>query len=64
MFQLAFGIATVLQLDTDMQFGMLCVACVPGGGLAHIAVIIGEADLPLSLTMNMISVVSMLGEYR
>ncbi|PVD23701.1 hypothetical protein C0Q70_16974 [Pomacea canaliculata] len=57
----AFGLAMVLPLKKDARFGLLCVACVPGGGLGHIAVIIGDADIPLSLTMNLISVVAMLG---
>ena len=46
-----------------MRFGLLCVACVPGGGLGHVAVIISDADIPLSLTMNLISTVTMLGKY-
>ena len=62
MFQLAFGLAMVLDITKDMKFGLLCTACVPGGGLGHIAVIIGDGDIPLSLTMNLISVVVMLGE--
>lgn len=53
----------LLPLDKDIRFGLLCVACVPGGGLGHIAVVIGDGDIPLSLTMNMISVVAMLGVY-
>lgn len=53
----------VLPLKKDARFGLLCVACVPGGGLGHIAVIIGDADIPLSLTMNLISVVAMLGKW-
>lgn len=61
--QLAFGIAKVLNLDKNIQFGLLCVACVPGGGFGHVAVIISKSDLPLSLTMNLISIVAMLGEY-
>ncbi|XP_076441524.1 ileal sodium/bile acid cotransporter-like [Babylonia areolata] len=58
---LAFGLAMVLPLEEDVQFGLLCTACVPGGGLGHIAVIIGDADVPLSLTLNLISGVAMLG---
>ena len=61
LWQLAFGIAKLLPLHNDVRFGLLCVACVPGGGLGHVAVIIGQADLPLSLAMNLISVVAMLG---
>lgn len=60
--QLAFGLAMVLPIEKDIRFGLLCTACVPGGGLGHIAVVIGDADIPLSLTMNLISVVAMLGE--
>ncbi|XP_060576298.1 sodium/bile acid cotransporter 5-like [Ruditapes philippinarum] len=58
---LAFGLAMILPLQKNVQFGLLCVACVPGGGLGHVAVIISKADLPLSLTMNLISTVTMLG---
>lgn len=58
---LAFGIAMMLPLNNDVRFGLLCVACVPGGGLGHVAVILGDADLPLSLAMNLISIVAMLG---
>ncbi|KAL3870061.1 hypothetical protein ACJMK2_042677 [Sinanodonta woodiana] len=58
---LAFGLAMVLPLEKNVRFGLLCVACVPGGGLGHVAVIISGADLPLSLTMNLISIVTMLG---
>lgn len=58
---LAFGIAMMLPLHNDVKFGLLCVACVPGGGLGHVAVILGDADLPLSLAMNLISIVAMLG---
>lgn len=61
LFQLAFGIAMMLPLNNDVRFGLLCVACVPGGGLGHVAVILGDADLPLSLAMNLISIVAMLG---
>ncbi|XP_071117652.1 ileal sodium/bile acid cotransporter-like [Haliotis cracherodii] len=57
----AFGLAMLLPVNKDIRFGLLCVACVPGGGLGHVAVMIGDADAPLSLTMNMISVVAMLG---
>jgi predicted Na+-dependent transporter len=52
----------ILPLQKNVQFGLLCVACVPGGGLGHVAVIISKADLPLSLTMNLISTVTMLGK--
>lgn len=62
LFQLAFGIAMMLPLNNDVRFGLLCVACVPGGGLGHVAVILGDADLPLSLAMNLISIVAMLGK--
>ncbi|XP_076462539.1 uncharacterized protein LOC143294907 [Babylonia areolata] len=58
---LAFGLAMALPIEKDIRFGLLCTACVPGGGLGHIAVVIGDADIPLSLTMNLISVVAMLG---
>lgn len=58
---LAFGIAKLLNLEKNIQFGLLCVACVPGGGFGHVAVIISKSDLPLSLTMNLISIVAMLG---
>lgn len=62
VFQLAFGLAMILPVEKDIRFGLLCTACVPGGGLGHIAVIIGDADIPLSLTMNLISNVAMLGK--
>lgn len=52
----------MLPLTNDVKFGLLCVACVPGGGLGHVAVILGDADLPLSLAMNLISIVAMLGK--
>lgn len=52
----------ILPLEKNVRFGLLCVACVPGGGLGHVAVIISKADLPLSLTMNLISTVTMLGK--
>lgn len=52
----------MLPLNNDVKFGLLCVACVPGGGLGHVAVILGDADLPLSLAMNLISIVAMLGK--
>ncbi|KAK3591159.1 hypothetical protein CHS0354_029006 [Potamilus streckersoni] len=58
---LAFGLAMILPLEKNVRFGLLCVACVPGGGLGHVAVIISGSDLPLSLTMNLISIVTMLG---
>ena len=38
------------------------MACVPGGGFGHVAVIISKSDLPLSVTMNLISIVAMLGK--
>ena len=62
LFQLAFGLAMLLPLEKNVRFGLLCVACVPGGGLGHVAVIISDADLSLSLTMNLISTVTMLGK--
>jgi predicted Na+-dependent transporter len=45
-----------------IQFGLLSVACVPGGGFGHVAVIISKSDIPLSVTMNLISIVAMLGK--
>ena len=60
-FQLAFAISQLLQLDNNICFGLLCVACVPGGGLGHVAVVISQSDVPISLTMNLISIVFMLG---
>lgn len=61
-FQLAFGIAKILNLERNVQFGLLCVACVPGGGFGHVAVIVSKSDLPLSVTMNLINIVAMLGK--
>ncbi|XP_069127206.1 uncharacterized protein [Argopecten irradians] len=58
---LAFGIAMMLPLEFDIRFGLLCVACVPGGGLGHVAVVVSQADLPLSLAMNLLSIIVMLG---
>ncbi|XP_063397395.1 uncharacterized protein LOC134681638 isoform X2 [Mytilus trossulus] len=58
---LAFGIAKILNLERNVQFGLLCVACVPGGGFGHVAVIVSKSDLPLSVTMNLINIVAMLG---
>ena len=52
----------LLPLEKNVRFGLLCVACVPGGGLGHVAVIISDADISLSLTMNLISTVTMLGK--
>jgi len=60
--QLAFGIAMMLPLDKNIRFGLLCVACVPGGGLGNVAVIVSQSDLPLSLAMNLISIIAMLGK--
>lgn len=51
----------ILPLDMDIRLGLLCLACVPGGGISHVAVIIADGDTALSLTMNLISVVAMLG---
>lgn len=62
LFQLAFGLAMMLPLHKDISFGLLCVACVPGGGLSHVAVIIADGDTALSLTMNLIGAVAMLGK--
>jgi hypothetical protein len=42
----------------NCQFGLLSVACVPGGGFGHVAVIISKSDIPLSVTMNLISIVA------
>ncbi|XP_033738590.1 uncharacterized protein LOC117326090 [Pecten maximus] len=58
---LAFGIAMMLPLELSIRFGLLCVACVPGGGLGHVAVVVSQADLPLSLAMNLLSIIVMLG---
>ncbi|XP_060077445.1 uncharacterized protein LOC132556998 [Ylistrum balloti] len=58
---LAFGIAMMLPLERNIRFGLLCVACVPGGGLGHVAVVVSQADLPLSLAMNLLSIIVMLG---
>ena len=35
----------------------------PGGGFGHIAVVIGDADIPLSLIMNLNNVVATLHEF-
>lgn len=62
-FQMSFGIAVMLPMDQNIRFGLLCVACVPGGGLGHVAVIISQSDIPLSLTINLIGIVAMLGKF-
>ncbi|CAG5134189.1 unnamed protein product [Candidula unifasciata] len=58
---MAFGLAMTLPLDKDVGFGLLCVSCVPGGGFGHVAVVIADGDPGLSLAMNLISAVAMLG---
>ncbi|GFN87123.1 sodium bile acid cotransporter [Plakobranchus ocellatus] len=58
--QMAFGLAMLLPLVKDIRFGLLCVACVPGGGLGHVAVVIAEGDVALSMTLNFISAIAML----
>ncbi|RUS92094.1 hypothetical protein EGW08_000118 [Elysia chlorotica] len=60
---MAFGIAMFLPLHEyeDIRFGLLCVACVPGGGLGHVAVVIADGDVALSVTLNFISAIAMLG---
>ena len=59
---MAFGLAMLLPLDKDIRFGLLCVSCVPGGGISHVAVIIAGGDTALSLSINFIANVAMLGE--
>lgn len=61
LLQTSFGLAMMLPLDKEVLFGLLCVACVPGGGISHVAVIIADGDIALSLTMNLINVVAILG---
>lgn len=51
----------MLLLNNDVRFGLLCVVCVSGGGLGYVVVIFGDVDFLLSLVMNFISIVVMLG---
>lgn len=60
---MAFLLAMTLPLDKDVGFGLLCVSCVPGGGFGHVAVVIADGDAALSVTMNLISAVAMLGMF-
>lgn len=56
-----FGIAMSLPIQDEMKFGLLTTTCVPGGGLGLGITAITEGDMPLSITMNLISNVAMLG---
>ena len=52
----------LIPADNDIRLGLLCTACIPGGGMGHLAVVVNGNDVPLSLTMNLIGVVAMLGK--
>lgn len=52
-----------LPIQDEMKFGLLTTTCVPGGGLGLGITAITEGDMPLSITMNLISNVAMLGKY-
>lgn len=62
-FQIAFGIAMSLPVDDSIRFGLLSTTCVPGGGLGLSITSITEGEMSLSISMNVISMVAMLGKY-
>ena len=43
--------------------GLLCVACVPGGGIAHVIVSVMITDRTLSIAMNAAGFVTAIGKH-
>ena len=60
-FQLGFGIAKALRLDTNYGFGLLALASSPGGGGSNVFTNLLEGDLDLSITMTALSTLLSLG---
>ncbi|XP_029639629.1 sodium/bile acid cotransporter [Octopus sinensis] len=58
---IAFGIAMSLPVDDSIRFGLLSTTCVPGGGLGLSITSVTEGEMNLSISMNVISMVAMLG---
>ena len=61
-FQVVFGLAMLMGLNGDIGIGLLYVACIPGGGLGHLMSIIIDGDIFLSLAVNFIGTVFVIGE--
>ena len=61
--QLTFGLVQAGQLLTEMAVGILLCACVPGGGLGHLIVLVtGNANTELSVAINFMQIFVPLGK--
>ena len=60
-FQLGYGLAEALGFDPAFAFGLITMACSPGGGSSNVWVKLLGGDLDLSLTMTSISTIAALG---
>src|SRR5690606_38942292 len=52
---LAWGIATVLKLDTPFAVGLILVGCCPGGTASNLVTFLARGDVALSVVMTMCS---------
>ena len=63
IFQLGFALGQMFSLENALAFGLLTMACSPGGGSSNVWVNLLNGDLDLSLTMTTISTFGALGMY-
>ena len=54
-FQIGFGLGQMFNMDTSLAFGILVLACSPGGGASNVWVNLLDGDLDLSITMTTLS---------
>ncbi len=51
----AWGLATLLQLPSDLALGVILVGCCPGGTASNVIAYIAKGDVPLSVGMTIAS---------
>ncbi|CAH1780565.1 unnamed protein product [Owenia fusiformis] len=58
---LAFGIAKLMKLDSNLALGFFVMGCAPGGGGSNLYTYLLDGDIGLSIAMTLISTVAALG---
>uniref|UniRef100_UPI003898E423 bile acid:sodium symporter family protein n=1 Tax=Fusobacterium simiae TaxID=855 RepID=UPI003898E423 len=53
----AWAIATLLDLSTDLALGVILVGCCPGGTASNVITHIAKGDVPLSVSMTITSTI-------
>ena len=60
-FQIGFGVTQLFQMKPEFSFGVIVVACAPGGGGSNIWAMLYGGDLDLSLAMTFFSKILAVG---